>query len=418
MPQKLSSIRRSVFLFVGAIVAASAIAGDTASDKTAPLGAAILSIQSITPIEVIGNGDAFVDPGETYKLQIKLENSGAGTAAGVFASISSVNSGVTIVNASSAYVDISGGGTANPTTALTFTTDPAIACGADLTINIEFSHDGGGPITDSNVITLGSFAPGAAQAFISAGVPVSIPDSVAGTPGVVTATITYPPGGDTFLDAAVVLSATHPFDGDLVFQLISPHGTTINLISNRGSSGDNFTNVNLSDTYPNPISTGSAPFSGNFKPEQPFSAFAGERIEGTWTLKVSDTAGGDQGNLTYFSMLLEPNVPLCHPHAAPTAPGLRPVLHIRLSELSTVPVPGTVQYSYRWTSTGPDAPVVHPSASFDDFLLETAGGATFDVGETWTVEVTPYFDGTPGTPSSAKFIITEDGVVFGGWVVN
>ena len=42
---------------------------------------------------------------------------------------------------------------------------------------------------------------------------------------------------------SVKINLTHTYDGDLLIQLISPSGNTINLSNRRGGSGDNFVNT-------------------------------------------------------------------------------------------------------------------------------------------------------------------------------
>ncbi|HMO37001.1 MAG TPA: proprotein convertase P-domain-containing protein, partial [Gemmatales bacterium] len=83
-------------------------------------------------------------------------------------------------------------------------------------------------------------------------------------------------------DVKVLINATHTWTGDLEFQLVGPNGTIVNLITRRGGSGDNFVNTVLDDQAANPISAGTAPFTGSFRPEQPLSAFHGISGNGTW----------------------------------------------------------------------------------------------------------------------------------------
>jgi subtilisin-like proprotein convertase family protein len=109
----------------------------------------------------------------------------------------------------------------------------------------------------------------------------------------------------------VTLNITHTFDADLVLKLISPSGTIVTLATNRGGSGDNFTDTTFSDAAATAISAGTAPFSGSFKPESVLSALIGENGNGTWKLQVDDTASGDTGTINSWSLTLgttEPNV--------------------------------------------------------------------------------------------------------------
>jgi subtilisin-like proprotein convertase family protein len=51
-----------------------------------------------------------------------------------------------------------------------------------------------------------------------------------------------------------------------------------------------------------PISAGAAPFTGSFRPYEPLSAFDGEHLSGTRTLKIVDNAGADTGSLNSWSL--------------------------------------------------------------------------------------------------------------------
>lgn len=97
------------------------------------------------------------------------------------------------------------------------------------------------------------------------------------------------------------------------------------------------------------------------------------------------------------------------------APTLRPVLHIAVASGG----PTAPQYEYRWSSSGPDNPVVNgPTGEMENVLRENpAGGVTFDPGETWTVEVVPLDDGGGVGPSrTARFVIGAEGrITFEGW---
>src|SRR5262249_36859685 len=103
--------------------------------------------------------------------------------------------------------------------------------------------------------------------------------------------------------------ATHTFDSDLVISLIAPDNTAVNLIINRGGSADNFgtacspasSRTTLDDGAAAAIESGSAPFAGTFRPDEPLSTFngkAGPAVNGTWKLRFRDTASEDTG--TFF----------------------------------------------------------------------------------------------------------------------
>jgi subtilisin-like proprotein convertase family protein len=98
----------------------------------------------------------------------------------------------------------------------------------------------------------------------------------------------------------------------------SPVGAPIMLSNRRGGSGDNYTNTVFDDEATTPVSAGTAPFTGSFRPESPLSVLDGMNAAGTWTLKVVDQANVDVGTIDNWTLtLLYPSV-ACGPHATTT----------------------------------------------------------------------------------------------------
>ena len=125
------------------------------------------------------------------------------------------------------------------------------------------------------------------------GLMVHIPDNTT----VVDSMVINIPNALDVVDVNVLIDTViHTWDSDLSFDLIHG-GTTVSLINRRGSSGDNFIHTYLNDSATIPISSGSAPFTGNFRPESPLSAMNGINVNGGWTLSITDHAGGDTGYL-------------------------------------------------------------------------------------------------------------------------
>ncbi len=102
---------------------------------------------------------------------------------------------------------------------------------------------------------------------------------------------------------SVTVNINHTYDSDLEIMLISPNGIQTILSSNNGGSGDNYTNTVFTMSASNAIQTGSAPFTGNFLPEQSFYAQnIGQNGNGTWTLCVTDILSSDMGELLNWSL--------------------------------------------------------------------------------------------------------------------
>ncbi len=88
----------------------------------------------------------------------------------------------------------------------------------------------------------------------------------------------------------------HTWDSDLEFAI--KHLTVLDsIITNRGGSGDNFIGTNLNDSALIPISSGTAPFTGTYRPDRPLSVFNGLNPNGAWILRIKDGGGGDTGLL-------------------------------------------------------------------------------------------------------------------------
>jgi subtilisin-like proprotein convertase family protein len=101
----------------------------------------------------------------------------------------------------------------------------------------------------------------------------------------------------------VIDTVLHTADGDLEFT-ITHDGKTDSLIYRKGGNGDNFFNTILTDLASIPIDSGSAPFSGNYRPYHPLSKFNGLDPNGEWTLSIYDGVPGNTGSLEAWSLRL------------------------------------------------------------------------------------------------------------------
>jgi subtilisin-like proprotein convertase family protein len=108
------------------------------------------------------------------------------------------------------------------------------------------------------------------------------------------------PVGSTVLEMSVTLNIAHTFNGDLDIYFEGPNGTTIDLSTDNGSSGDNYVNCEISSAGVTSITSAVAPMTGTFAPEQSFAALYSQ-LNGDWILKVSDDSGLDLGTLQNWS---------------------------------------------------------------------------------------------------------------------
>lgn len=97
----------------------------------------------------------------------------------------------------------------------------------------------------------------------------------------------------------LTISISHNNVSDLEIHLLSPDGTDVLILNNVGGSGNNFTNTGFKNTYTTPIASGTAPFSGSYKPQGDLGLFNNGQIgNGTWTLRIRDNDSGFQGTVT------------------------------------------------------------------------------------------------------------------------
>ncbi|MDO9222551.1 MAG: proprotein convertase P-domain-containing protein, partial [Caulobacter sp.] len=87
--------------------------------------------------------------------------------------------------------------------------------------------------------------------------------------------------GVTVTSVEVFVDITHTYQGDLTVDLLSPAGTTVRLHNKTGSGTDN-----IYGWYPDSLT-----------PAGDLGLFAGQVLDGNWTLTVADVAGGDTGTL-------------------------------------------------------------------------------------------------------------------------
>ncbi len=134
--------------------------------------------------------------------------------------------------------------------------------------------------------------------------------SIGPNAGTVTNSIIAVPNDFTIDDVNVNLNITHTWDADMEIRLISPNNTIILLSDKNGGSGDNYINTTFDDAAATPIASGTPPFTGTFRPDQPLSTYNGMQSIGNWTLRITDVANGDGGNLNNWTLQLCGSGPL------------------------------------------------------------------------------------------------------------
>lgn len=95
----------------------------------------------------------------------------------------------------------------------------------------------------------------------------------------------------------------HSFPDDLEITL-SHQGVSDTLVFHQGNGSENFIQLKLSDAAEMPVDSGVSPFSGNYLPYKPLSAFSGLDPDGPWVLDIYDAMAGNIGTLDDWSLLI------------------------------------------------------------------------------------------------------------------
>ncbi|MBK8600092.1 MAG: proprotein convertase P-domain-containing protein [Flavobacterium sp.] len=171
--------------------------------------------------------------------------------------------------------------------------------------------------------------------------------------------------------ASVCINLTHTWDSDLDIFLQCPNGTIIQLSTDNGGLGENYTNTCFTPTAISPITAGTAPFTGTYAPEDSFALLNGCNSNGTWNLFVQDDIGGDLGSINNWTITFNNNLPpfTWSPTTAmtnattltPTVCPLVPTTYT-LTANNGVGCTTTSQVTIG-TTAGPTATISYPSAS-------------------------------------------------------
>lgn len=378
---------------------------------------------SATASEVVGNGNGVIDPGETLGVRVALTNGGSIAATGVTGTVRLITGSATAINTVSAYSDITAGSTQTNTTLFTFNVGGAQPCGEALTFGFTATYN----LTRTWVYTfsvpIGTPGLGAATTYTSVDVPKSIPDNDSAG---VNSTLSIGAAG-TIGDVDVRLtSLTHTYDGDLVISLASPAGTSLTLINQRGSSGDNFVNTLLDDAAATAIANETAPFTGSYRPEEALSAFNAETLVGTWTLNAADLAGTDTGTLNGWALDIRPLAYTCTPY------NLTPSVQLSAANYSvnegagsatitatlnmTAATSVTVNYATsNGTATAPGdymsatgTLTFTPGTTQTTLSIAIVNDAQIENAETFSVTLSNPVSATLGTPSAASVTINDN----------
>jgi subtilisin-like proprotein convertase family protein len=112
------------------------------------------------------------------------------------------------------------------------------------------------------------------------------------------------PDGAAIVDIDVVsLDIAHSYVSDLTISLTSPASTTVVLVDQTCSDGDDML-IQFDDEAAAAPSTWPCPpvDNGVYQPENPLSAFDGQAAAGTWQLTIDDAFNLDGGSLDAWAL--------------------------------------------------------------------------------------------------------------------
>jgi subtilisin-like proprotein convertase family protein len=260
-----------------------------------------------------GDGDAFLEPGESATVALPATNVGDGTATGVNVTVSTGDSQAALTPHAQSYGLIDAGATA--TRNFTLALAPGYPLGKPVSLAVRIGFAGIlSPTRATQVLRTGEPAT-TATTFAYSGAPVAIPDD-----SDLGATVTIPVTGVGYAsrltfsvdgtacsttEGSTTVGIDHTFVHDLTGTLTAPDGTTATLFADSGSSGNNMCKVVFDDAAADPFSSaasGDAPFTGNWRPDSPLEDLLASPVDGAWRFKVLDGAPADTGNIRAVSL--------------------------------------------------------------------------------------------------------------------
>ena len=143
---------------------------------------------------------------------------------------------------------------------------------------------------------------------LSSDTPKNLRDARGNSSGKTTSSIEFAEPLEV-IDVNVRLDINHNSVDHLDVFLISPDGSKVELFSDIGGTGNNFSATIIDDDAARDIASPSAPFTGNFRPVGNLNLFRGISATGTWTLEINDDQRGTSGTLEFWSLSIVGRIP-------------------------------------------------------------------------------------------------------------
>jgi subtilisin-like proprotein convertase family protein len=347
LPTRRSAVVCTLIVAIACLLAASS-----------PAHASSLAVQHDSYAATLtqdADADGIIGPGDSFTLQeyvhsSETDSNGAVTLTNVSGTLSSADGTANVdpLYATSAYPDLAFNVSTANTTPFHLSVPSGADCGIGLPLSLALSAQKDGQPGQATIpFTVTTGATGAFVGFNSSQVPLAIPST-----GSIFSTLTVSQAGRVKGVRVRIGSITHPYDGDLRIQLISPDGTSVTLIdSNLSNNGHNFTNTVFDQSASTPITSASAPYTGTFRPQGDLSAFNGKQQQGTWELEVTAVSPGQTGLLNSWGADVAKAVCTGNPLGSITA-SPNPVLPNGTVTFdgsgSRAPSPGATITKYEW----------------------------------------------------------------------
>lgn len=190
---------------------------------------------------------------------------------------------------------------------------------------------------------------------------------------------------------SVCLNATHQWVDDLDFYLISPGGQILELTTDNGQNGQNYTGTCFTPTAttlvsaPGPFAlAASAPFTGDWLPEGLWAdLWDGQNpTNGTWKLQATDDQITFSGSLLDWSITFEPSYQINY--AWSPAAGLDCPTCPKVTATPTLPTVYTLTATDSYGCTATDQIAISPQAELSAPTVTCAGETATDLTFGWT----------------------------------
>lgn len=243
-----------------------------------------------------GNANQRAEPGESLLVRLPLRNIGFAAGTGASGTLTSLSPTATITQPATTYPALAPLDVAQGAAYYGFSLSNAHVCGDPVLLRLTTNAVEGSFISDFSLPTGGpGGGVGAQLTTIEAAQNFGFGD-------IVGQNIEWT-GTGTIEDVNIRgLDITYPNTEDLFVFVQSPQGTFITLSTATSVFGANMIDTVFDDEAAQPVATGTAPYTGSFRPESALSAVDGEVAAGTWTLGVFNQLGFTNGTLHTWTL--------------------------------------------------------------------------------------------------------------------